>query len=63
MGLKLEVRKIKGTPYKIVLSDWKVLGLFDRDIFIEYKNLQPQQLRAANLHHAETFKERFQEVG
>lgn len=46
MGINLDTRKIKGTPFKIVLANGKMIGMFDNDKYIGRLDLQPKHLTA-----------------
>ena len=56
--LGLNMRKIKGTPYKVVLTGWDIIGIFDRDKFFSKKGMMPQHQRATETWHASTLQER-----
>lgn len=61
--LDLDLRKVRGTPYKIVLSRGQLVGMFDCGKYIARDHLSPEHIKAAELHHAATFKERFENAG
>ena len=52
------MRKIKGTPYKVVLSGWEVIGIFDKGQFFSLKGMSMEHKRVANQWHADSFQER-----
>ena len=56
--LDLGMRKIKGTPYNVVLSGWEIIGIFDRKKFFSLKGMSAAHHKAANEWHASTFAER-----
>lgn len=56
--IDLTMRKIPNSPYKIVLSNWQVVGIFNRNRFISAFNLTPEMKKVVNLFHAATLKER-----
>jgi hypothetical protein len=56
--LGLNMRKIKGTPYKLVLSGWNIVGIFDRSKFFSKSGMSIEHRRAADIWHASTFSER-----
>ena len=63
MGLDLKslcMRKIKGTSYKLVLSGWTVIGIFEGKQFYSAKNMNKAQKDASEKWHASTFKERLE---
>ena len=43
MRIDIETRKIKHTPYKAVLSNKKVIGIFENNKYIENKNMTGKQ--------------------
>jgi predicted RNA-binding protein len=49
MGLDIDVKKIKGSPYKVVLSKSKVIGIFDCNKFIEKKKMTGKHLKVASI--------------
>lgn len=60
--LGLCMRKIKGTPYKVVLSDWNIIGIFDGDKFFSKKGMTDKHLKALDVWHAGTLPERINNV-
>jgi hypothetical protein len=48
--MNIKTEKVKGTPFKVLLSDSTVIGIFEKskgtEIFVEKKNLNYTQLRA-----------------
>ena len=56
--IKIDTRRIKGTPYKVVLYNWQIIGIFDREVYTEKKNMTPELCRIADTFHAATLKER-----
>ena len=60
--LGLCMRKIKGTPYKVVLSNWNIIGIFDGDKFFSKKGMKEKHLKAVAVWHAGTLTERIEDV-
>jgi hypothetical protein len=60
--LGLEMRKIKGTPYKLVLSNHNLIGIFQGKSYIERKNMSETQMRLADKFHADTFVQRLNSI-
>ena len=56
--LGLNMRKIKCTPLKVVLSGWDIIGIFDKHKFYDRNGMTEKHMHAANVWHASTFKER-----
>ena len=46
MGINLDSRKIKGTPYKVVIANGKMIGMFDHDKYVGKTDLKPKHLTA-----------------
>jgi hypothetical protein len=62
-GLKdVQVRKLKGKPYKLVLLEWDCIGLFDHGKYVDKKSFNNDQHLAAAKFHAETMKERLEDI-
>ena len=49
MGLDIDVKKIKGSPYKVVLSKSKVIGIFDCNKFIEKSKMTEKHQKMASM--------------
>ena len=45
MKIDIETRKIKHTPLKAVISGDRIIGVFDRNIFVEKKNMTEKQMK------------------
>ena len=61
--LNLSMRKVKGTSYKIVLSGWDIIGIFEREKFYSKKGMTSVQKEVATKFHADIFKEKFSSLG
>lgn len=60
--MNLDIRKIKNTTYRIVFSNFKIVGMLDGERYIGVDNLTPNMKKEADLYHAATFKDRLLEV-
>ena len=60
--MNIDLRKVRGTPYKLVLSDWCVIGIIERidnkDTYIERSRFSKSHKKIADLVHARTLIER-----
>jgi hypothetical protein len=56
--LRLNMRKIKGTPYKLVLTGWNLVGIFDKNRFFDRSGMTAKHKRIADEFHANTLQER-----
>jgi hypothetical protein len=61
-SMKLDMRKIKNTPYKVVFSDHRLIGMFNGEKFHATPSLTSEMQRAADIFHAATLPERLKEV-
>ena len=56
--LDLNMRKIKGTPYKLVLQGWNIIGIFDKGKFFDRSGMTVTHKQEADKWHASTLQER-----
>lgn len=64
--INLHVRRVRGTPYKLVMSEWNVVGIFEnkdhKEVFIDKNHFTAAHKKAAELVHARTFTERLEKT-
>ena len=56
--LNLNIRRVKGTQYKLVLSGWSIVGIFDNEVFYSKQGMTDIHKSVCEQWHAGTFKER-----
>lgn len=60
--MEIDVRRIPNTSYKAVLSNWNVIGIFERrdhkEIYIARDNFSTAHKKISDLVHARTLPER-----
>ena len=63
MDIDIQTRRLKGTPYKFVITkNWRIIGIFDNNKYIEKKNMSEVHRKAEERFHAGTFAERMTHV-
>lgn len=64
--MKLDIRNVRNTPYKLVLNDWNVVGIFERkdhkEVFVDKKHFNEAHKNIAAIVHAKTLPERIASV-
>lgn len=62
--MNIEKRRVKGTPFTVVMYNWNTIGVFERkngkEIYIDRKYFTPAMKKAADLIHALTMKQRLE---
>ena len=58
----IQVRKLKGVPYKLLLLGWDCIGLYDNGKYVKKDSFSKEHHLASAKFHAETMKERLENV-
>jgi hypothetical protein len=61
--MDIHIKRVRDTPYKLVINGHEVVGIFEHDIFIARDNMNDKQKHIVAQHHADGFAERFEELG
>ena len=60
--MEIKVKRIANSPYKVVLSNWNVVGIFERrnhkEIYIDSAHFSIAHKKAIDILHAKTLPER-----
>lgn len=64
--MEIDVRRVPNTPYKVVLSNWNIVGIFERrdhkEIYIDSAHFSVAHKKAADILHARTLPERLKDA-